>query len=58
MPFRSNGDLEHLMLLIQASAYHPHADLDGNRKVDGDDLSIAQLSLFLAPGPSGRRPAP
>ena len=28
-------------------------DLDGDRDVDGDDATIASLSLFLPPGPRG-----
>ena len=55
-PASLRGDLEQILLLIETSAYHPDVDLDGDGTVGRDDVSIAQLSLLLPPGPSGRAP--
>jgi len=54
------GDIERIALAAQRRIYNPNYDLDGDGKVDETDLGIAQLWLFLPPGPSGRRhpPAP
>ncbi len=49
---RPAGDVE---LIAQAVGrrYVPHFDLNGDRRVDANDLSIAQMRLFFPPGPSG-----
>jgi len=44
-------DLDRLEQAIAAQRYDANLDLDGDRDVDGDDATIALLSLFLAPGP-------
>ena len=48
------GDLERIAAAAATGAYAPEADLDGDGLVDARDLALAQLSLFQAPGPSGR----
>jgi len=59
-PPEGGGDLERIALAWQRGVYNPNYDLDGDGKVDETDLGIAELWLFLPPGPSGRRhrPAP
>jgi uncharacterized protein (TIGR03790 family) len=52
------GDIERIALVSQRGLYNPNYDLDGDGKVDETDLGIAQLWLFLPPGPSGRRHHP
>jgi uncharacterized protein (TIGR03790 family) len=52
------GDLERIGLAVAQRAYLPDYDLDGDRRVDAADLSIAQMRLFFPPGPSGLAPAP
>ncbi len=44
-------DLDLLERAITAHRYDANLDLDGDRDVDGDDATIASLSLFLSPGP-------
>jgi uncharacterized protein (TIGR03790 family) len=46
-------DLDRLSRAIAAQRYDANLDLDGDRDVDGDDATIASLSLFMAPGPRG-----
>lgn len=48
-----HGDIGRLMRSIDAGFYIPNHDLDGDGAVDRRDLAIAELSLYLAPGPSG-----
>ncbi|MEE8475535.1 MAG: TIGR03790 family protein [Myxococcota bacterium] len=49
------GDVELIARAI-GRRYVPHFDLNGDRRVDADDLSIAQTRLFFPPGPSGLAP--
>ncbi len=55
LPPEAAGDIERIALAVQRHVYDPNYDLDGDGKVDETDLGIAQLWLFLPPGPSGRR---
>ena len=52
-PLDARGDVEWMAMAIESEYYDPDADLDGDGVVDEADLAIAQLFLFLAPGPSG-----
>jgi uncharacterized protein (TIGR03790 family) len=54
MPIDRRGDLEWIALSAQNRLYDPDHDLDGDGKVDEVDVSMARISLFQAPGPSGR----
>ncbi|MDH3521034.1 MAG: TIGR03790 family protein [Myxococcales bacterium] len=47
------GDLERLRRSARQGFYIPNHDLDGDGKVDQTDVAIAELSLYLPPGPSG-----
>jgi hypothetical protein len=51
---RPPGDLERIGLTAYRGEYHPDHDLDGDRDVDADDVSLASFRVLLAPGPSGR----
>jgi uncharacterized protein (TIGR03790 family) len=53
MPVGVTPDLDALERAIAAHRYDANLDLDGDRDVDGDDATIASLSLFLPPGPRG-----
>jgi len=55
-PLSQRGDLEWIALAAERRSYDPNFDLDGNGAVDDLDIAIAALSLFQAPGPSGRVP--
>ncbi|MCG8590590.1 MAG: TIGR03790 family protein [Proteobacteria bacterium] len=55
-PDTARGDLEQIGLSAQTGVYRDTHDLDGNGVVDALDVSIAQLWLFQAPGPSGKVP--
>lgn len=55
LPPEAAGDIERIALAWQRHVYNANYDLDGDGKVDETDLGIAQLWLFLPPGPSGRR---
>ena len=50
-PSRHRGDIESIALSQSRGEYAADHDLDGNGVVDERDLSIAQLYLFLPPGP-------
>jgi len=50
-PSRQRGDIESIALIQSRGEYSEDHDLDGNGVVDERDLSIAQLYLFLPPGP-------
>jgi hypothetical protein len=52
-PITQRGDIEWIALAEKSQLYDPDSDLDGDGDVDEEDISIAQLSLFLPPGPSG-----
>ena len=52
------GDLDEVALRVQMRRSHDaDHDLDGDGRVDTRDLSIAQMGLFLPPGPKGVSPA-
>ncbi len=53
-PRGARGDIEWIALTASNGPYDPNYDLDGDGSVDARDVSIAQLSLFRAPGPSRR----
>jgi hypothetical protein len=50
---RPLGDLDRIARAIAQRSYQPDYDLDGDQQVDAADLSLAQMWLFLPPGPSG-----
>ena len=50
-PSLRRGDIESIALIQSRGEYSEDHDLDGNGLVDERDLSIAQLYLFLPPGP-------
>ncbi len=52
-PVDARGDLETIALTARNGPYDPDHDLDGDGAVDENDLALAQLWLFRAPGPSG-----
>jgi hypothetical protein len=54
-PIEERGDIERIALSIERGSYRPDQDLDGDNDVDRTDLAIAQMRLFLPPGPSGVR---
>jgi len=54
-PSAVRGDLEQIALSARSQRYVANHDLDGDGDVDAGDVSIAHLSLFLPPGPSGLR---
>ncbi|MFK7898645.1 MAG: hypothetical protein AB8G23_22620 [Myxococcota bacterium] len=54
-PIDQRGDLEAIALTAQNGPYNADHDLDGDGQVDQNDLALAQLWLFRAPGPSGRK---
>jgi uncharacterized protein (TIGR03790 family) len=56
-PPAARGDFEKIELAAATGSYDANCDLDGDGKVDAVDVSIASLSLFLPPGPSGLHPA-
>ena len=55
-PLGERGVVEWIGLTVQSGRYDENHDLDGDGRVDAVDVSIAQLGLYQAPGPSGRRP--
>ena len=52
-PRDSRGDLEAIALTARNGPHNPDHDLDGDDRVDENDLALAQLWLFRSPGPSG-----
>jgi hypothetical protein len=56
-PMDARGDLERIALSARNGPFDPDHDLDGDGDVDEQDLALAQLWLFRAPGPSGRHGA-
>ena len=47
------GDIELMHISMHRGRYDPDHDMDGDGDVDEIDISLAQLGLLLAPGPSG-----
>jgi hypothetical protein len=56
-PMDARGDLERIALSARNGPFDPDHDLDGDGDVDEQDLALAQLWLFRAPGPSGLQDA-
>lgn len=54
-PRSRRGDVEAIALTAKEGGYHPDHDLDGDNSVDERDVSIAQLRLFMAPGPGASK---
>ena len=52
------GDVERIAIAAQEFAEVPDYDLDGDGKVTKRDVSLAQVTVFLRPGPGAKRPAP
>jgi uncharacterized protein (TIGR03790 family) len=52
------GDVERIAIAAQEFASIPDYDLDGDGKVTKRDVSLAQVTAFLRPGPGAKRPAP
>jgi len=57
-PVDARGDVEWIALTAKNGPYDPDHDLDGDGRVDDRDVSIAQLSLFMPPGPAANRSRP
>ncbi|MDP6979724.1 MAG: TIGR03790 family protein [Myxococcota bacterium] len=53
-PLTRRGDVEWIAMSSQNGPYDPNFDLDGDGDVDGDDITIAHMTLFMPPGPSGQ----
>ena len=50
-PRSERGDVEWIARTARDGGYLPDHDLDGDNKVSERDVSIAQLLLFMPPGP-------
>jgi uncharacterized protein (TIGR03790 family) len=50
-PRGERGDIEWIALTAKSDHYDPNHDLDGDGVVDERDVSMAQLYLFMPPGP-------
>jgi uncharacterized protein (TIGR03790 family) len=55
-PRAERGDVEWIALTAKNGPYDPDHDLDGDGAVDARDISIAQLQLFMPPGPGRLQP--
>jgi hypothetical protein len=53
-PMNARGDLETIALTARNGPHDADHDLDGDGRVDENDVALAQLWLFRGPGPSGR----
>jgi uncharacterized protein (TIGR03790 family) len=51
-----HSDIDRLRHSVAQGFYIPNQDLDGDGVVDARDLAIAELELYLPPGPSGIAP--
>jgi hypothetical protein len=49
-PLDDRGDLEAITLTARNGPYQPDHDLNGDGRVDEQDLAIARLALFRPPG--------
>ncbi len=54
-PRSLRGDVEWIALTARDGVYRPEHDLDGDNKVSERDVSIAQLLLFMPPGPGASK---
>jgi uncharacterized protein (TIGR03790 family) len=52
------GDIERIAIAAHEFANVPDYDLDGDGKVTKRDVSFAQVTVFLRPGPGAKRRAP
>jgi uncharacterized protein (TIGR03790 family) len=50
------GDVEKIAIAAQQFQDVPDCDLDGDGKVTKRDVSLAQVTVFLRPGPGAKRP--
>ena len=50
--------MEWIALTARDGVYRPEHDLDGDNKVSERDVSIAQLLLFMPPGPGASNVSP
>ncbi len=57
-PRSERGDVEAIALTARDGGYRPDHDLDGDNKVNERDVSIAQLRLFMPPGPGASKEIP
>jgi uncharacterized protein (TIGR03790 family) len=57
-PSSAAGDLERLLIAVQNGISNPDYDLNGDGKIDTSDLGIAELWLFLPPGPGAAPTVP
>ena len=57
-PRSLRGDVEWIALSARDGRYQPDHDLDGDNEVNERDVSIAQLLLFMPPGPGASRRRP
>jgi uncharacterized protein (TIGR03790 family) len=57
-PRSLRGDVEWIALTARDGVYRPEHDLDGDNKVSERDVSIAQLLLFMPPGPGASKVSP
>ncbi len=53
-PLGRRGDIEWIGLTAKNGPYDPDHDLDGDGEVNARDISIAQIHLFMPPGPARR----
>jgi len=57
-PRSLRGDVEAIALTARDGGYRPDHDLDGDNEVSERDVSIAQILLFMPPGPGASRRSP
>ncbi|MBW2696053.1 MAG: TIGR03790 family protein [Deltaproteobacteria bacterium] len=57
-PRSQRGDIEWIALSARDADYNEDHDLDGDGQVNQRDVSLAQLQLFMRPGPGPRAHSP